>query len=476
MTSISDEDPLQIPLTFLTAASTHSLPTLRDLTKSHPALASAASTQYGQSALHLAVTAIEDIHERAPTAPETDPWANAVESVKILLQSGAVWNELDCEGKTPGCVAWDMLQERKRKLAARETGEKERVEKEVEALGRVYEVIVEAGVRAEVLLARMEELGLGGGAEESDEEEEEGKDKEDEKETLQDEKPEEDGEKEIEGPDKKKQKLDTAPDTTVDVVDVNSTDYLTSKLEYGTSKAQTTLLDSDSNGVMMSWETKIMQESVTHLIPPAPSTSPPSPFRILNVGFGLGIIDTAIQARLTSYPNAHHIISEAHPDVLQHLRETGWYNKSNVTIIPGRWQDSIDALISAAYDPLPSSSSTPGSGYDAIYFDTFAEPYTALKQFFSELVISSMSPTGRFGFFHGLGADRRVAYDVYTKVVEMDLWDAGLGVEWWEVEVEEVVREETWRGVRRRYWDVGGVYRGPVCRFLAVGEEEEEEE
>lgn len=125
--------------------------------------------------------------------------------------------------------------------------------------------------------------------------------------------------------------------------------------------------------------------------------------------------------------------------------------------------------------PLISSGRT----FDAIYFDTFAEPYSALKTFFNELVIALLAPDGRFGFFHGLGADRRVSWDVYTRVVEIDLLDAGLETSWTEVEIDVedgeggdrgkgkgVVSEKTWKGVRRRYWDVGGVYRLPVCMFL----------
>jgi len=90
-------------------------------------------------------------------------------------------------------------------------------------------------------------------------------------------------------------------------------------------------------------------------------------------------------------------------------------------------------------------------------------------------VIALLSPEGRFSFFHGLGADRRISWDVYTRVVEIDLLDAGLETVWTEVEIdvdegeaqgEGVEGEKTWKGVRRRYWDVGGMYRLPICTFL----------
>jgi protein arginine N-methyltransferase 2 len=54
---------------------------------------------------------------------------------------------------------------------------------------------------------------------------------------------------------------------------------------------------------------------------------------------------------------------------------------------------------------------------------------------------------------------------VYTRVVELDLLEAGLETVWTDVEIE--VREEEWTGVRRRYWDVGNTYRLPVCGFVA---------
>lgn len=64
---------------------------------------------------------------------------------------------------------------------------------------------------------------------------------------------------------------------------------------------------------------------------------------------------------------------------------------------------------------------------------------------------------GVFGFFNGLGADRKICYDVYTKVVEMHLSDAGMDVEWQELPVDMAagLQEEgkgQWQGVRRRYW------------------------
>lgn len=92
-------------------------------------------------------------------------------------------------------------------------------------------------------------------------------------------------------------------------------------------------------------------------------------------------------------------------------------------------------------------------------------------------LLSPVSDGGKFSFFHGLGADRRISYDVYTRVVEMDLFEAGLETKWEVVPLKRDGEEEgedrdmeeggkVWDGVRRRYW-VLREYKLPVCSFLA---------
>lgn len=314
--------------------------------------------------------------------------------------SGAIWNDLDARNETPGCLAW--------RLGRRE----------------LYELCVEAGVRAEMLLGIM---GRYEALESGDEEEEEEEEKETEH-TNGD-----------EGEEEKK--------------DVNSADYLASTLKFSDDK----LLDVDSNGVMMVWETDIMRRSVDLLLP---ALEPGA--RILNIGFGMGIIDRMFAS---TKPLSHHII-EAHPAVLAKLAEpdsdfsSTWSASApeggKYVVHAGKWQDVLPGLLES------------GEVFDAIYFDTFGEDYSALKEFFSEFVPGLLEEKGRFGFFNGLGADRRVCYDVYTRVAELDLSEAGLDVEWTDVEVGELGGdgEGEWEGVRRRYWTLDS-YRLPVCTFLA---------
>ncbi|KAJ8058393.1 hypothetical protein OCU04_012583 [Sclerotinia nivalis] len=398
--------------TILLAASNHDLPALKPLLRV-PGAASVQDPETGFTPLHAAIASCED-------SPSPEDIEAAKATIKELFLSGAIWNDLDTNNETPGCLAFRL-------------GRKE-----------LYELVVDAGVRAEILMNLM-----GGYEELSDGDDEE----EDEAEEMQ---TDEGVDIIVDG--EKTSPEDTAEGTVEQVEvevpkkDVNSADYLQSKLEFTDDK----LLDADANGVMMAWETSIMQRTVDLLIP---LSSPP--LRILNIGFGMGIIDTMFAS---TSPASHHII-EAHPDVLAHLQTPGhkfgkeWEasapEEGSYKIHAGRWQEILPTLLEENLQ------------FDVIYFDTFGESYMELKKFFSEYVIGLLSENGKFSFFNGLGADRKVCYDVYTKVAELDLCDAGLDVEWTEVEVEELggEGEGEWKGVRRRYW-VLDKYRLPICGFM----------
>lgn len=88
---------------------------------------------------------------------------------------------------------------------------------------------------------------------------------------------------------------------------------------------------------------------------------------ILNVGYGLGIVDRLFQE---TNP-AQHVIIEAHPDVLEHMRQTGVDKIEGITILEGRWQDWV--LDPTKLETLLQASG--GMGFDAIFVDTFAEGY-----------------------------------------------------------------------------------------------------
>ena len=63
---------------------------------------------------------------------------------------------------------------------------------------------------------------------------------------------------------------------------------------------------------------------------------------------------------------------------------------------------------------------------------------------------------------HGLAGTNAFLYDVYTRVSEVDLRDIGLVTEW--EEVRPATTEETWRGIKRKYWSLD-VHRIPLARM-----------
>ncbi|KDR75852.1 hypothetical protein GALMADRAFT_226499 [Galerina marginata CBS 339.88] len=201
-------------------------------------------------------------------------------------------------------------------------------------------------------------------------------------------------------------------------------------------------------GVMMGWEENIMRETVHRLCDCRPNASH---LKVLNVGFGLGIIDCLFQ-RLNP---TEHVIIEAHPDVLKFMRENGWYDKSGVKILEGRWQDLIG-----------SSELLDSGGFDLIYTDTFSEDYNDLRQFFEHLPDLLADGSSRFSFFNGLGATNAFFYDIYTHISELHLSNVGVDVVWSDVDVSFEDQDGRW-GQSREYFSLP-IYRLPVARMKAA--------
>ena len=396
----------------LLAATNHDLETLRKLLR-EPDLAKVQDSDTGFSPLHAAIASCEPDDEEMKDDAGVNREGDAVHgkaleeeaalvTVKLLFENGAIWNELDNNDETPGCMA--------RRLG----------------LTKVYDAVVEAGVRAELLFNCLD------GYQPLADADEDGDDDDDdaivgfEPSPKVTQPPQSNGVNggvdvsEIEGFEPKPNPAyphviqqaagaEQATDSSVPILtatdadcettepiqpnlnnpNVNSEDYLASELTYSGDR----LLDSDKNAVMMDWETEIMYTSVEKLVPKAG-------LRTMNVGFGMGIVDGAFMKK---DPAMHHII-EAHPAVQKTMRERGWYDKPNVTVHEGKWQDVLPKLVQQ------------GVVLDAIYFDTYAEDYKDLKVFFQDYVIGLLDQNGLFGFYNGLGADRQVCYDVYTKV------------------------------------------------------------
>ena len=424
----SDTD-IQAQLILL-AASHHNLESLRPLLRTGSA--SVQDPETGFTPLHAAIAACDPTSENssqsqhgsaANSAPnghvngnmngernesEKPEMEAAVKTVKLLLQNGAIWNDVDKNNETPGCVALRL------------------------GLKELYEIMVDAGVRAEILLNRLDEYQQLADTGDSEDGFQDGAEAQGGQEPT----PEVIEQQDVNSG------VETTPigsaTTNPDLSsETKNEDYLQSTLRFQDSR----ILDNDNNGVMMAWETDIMKRTADLLV------AEPE-LRILNIGHGMGIIDTFFQEKAPSF---HHII-EAHPAVLARMKEEGWYNKPQVTIHEGRWQDVVPKIMEQ------------GILFDAIYFDTFAEGYKALHDFFSDSVLGLLEDKGKWGFFNGLGADRQICYDVYRKVVEMDLFEAGFDTEWETIEVPKMDEAE-WEGVKRRYWALDE-YKLPICEFI----------
>ena len=126
--------------------------------------------------------------------------------------------------------------------------------------------------------------------------------------------------------------------------------------------------------IMMEWEREIMEASARAICINGGD--------ILNVGFGMGIIDSYIQLLK---PKTHWII-EGHPEVQKKIIEDGWLQKPNVKVIFKPWQE--------VYKNLPK--------FDGIYFDTWEDNQTN----FDLEIENLLKPKGIYSFFNNPGRDK----------------------------------------------------------------------
>lgn len=306
----------------------------------------------------------------------------ASKMIDVLFEFGANWCMLDANNETAGCIA-------KRKN-----------------LTVLYDQFVGAGVRSEVFLHRM--TATNNDNIENDRDASHNDDS-----------------------DSKTENSATITENGDSAIDQQA--YLSSKLDYNDETSLVTRNHHD--GVMMKWEEPIMQKSCD-LISNMKEYHDSNGLVVLNVGFGLGIIDTLIQDK---NPYKHYIC-EAHPDVLQKMESEGWSSRPNVVILKGRWQDTLPKLMDE------------GLFFDGIYYDTFSEHYDDLVNFF-DLTCGLLAPGGVFSFFNGLGADRQISYDVYSHVVEIDLKEYGFKVEYIKLPVGPG-DDMQWKGIRHKYWNL----------------------
>jgi len=212
----------------------------------------------------------------------------------------------------------------------------------------------------------------------------------------------------------------------------SNTEYLEHRVLYSEDK----LLDEEDKGVMMAWEKPLMEAHARAVCSGGESG------HILNVGFGMGLVDEAIQ----KYKPASHTIIEAHPDVYARMQATGWGDKPNVKIIFGRWQDVLPQLES----------------YDGVFFDTYGEYYEDIKEF-HEYLPKLLKPGGIYSFFNGLCGDNAFFHVVYCQLVALELAHLGYTTQFIPLPVKDCLDENVWKGVKQKYWQLDTYYL-PVCQ------------
>lgn len=213
-------------------------------------------------------------------------------------------------------------------------------------------------------------------------------------------------------------------------------DYLEDRVTFSEDK----LMDSNSKAIMMAWEKPLMEAHAKAVCAGGG--------HILNIGFGMGLVDTAIQ----QYSPVTHTIIEAHPQVYDRMIRTGWGEKESVKIIFGRWQDVLSQLES----------------YDGIFFDTYGEYYEDLREFHQHLP-TLLKPGGIYSFFNGLCGSNAFFHVVYCNLVSLELENLGFSTQLIPLPVKDCLGEEVWAGVKQKYWQLD-TYHLPVCQFIQDSE------
>lgn len=154
------------------------------------------------------------------------------------------------------------------------------------------------------------------------------------------------------------------------------------------------LMDETGQAVMMEWERPIMEQAAEVITR--------NGGRVLNVGFGMGIIDTEIE----KYPITEHWIIEPHLDVFTKMLNDGWHLKPHVTILYGDWQYYMKFL----------------PEFDGIYIDTWDEQiWDFLKN-----TPNMLKKGGVLSFFNNPRGDEKglhmsqEEYDILSPICQID--------------------------------------------------------
>ena len=233
--SANDSQVDAYPRQCFLAAAYHDVHTLRGLLDAPPdsmtsvEAANMVDPGRGWTLLHAAVvTQFENASQRGQQAADVEetgkPSQQAEDTLHLLLQNGAIWNALDLKNKTPGCLA------------------------QGEGCRRLYDILVEAGVRAELLFGKLDEYEML-----AEEDVDEGEGEEDQAALV-------DGEEgktpeiEVTPVEKAGEAAQPAEQGADAEDDLTNEKYLSKSLKFQANR----ILDSENNAVMMEWERHIM--------------------------------------------------------------------------------------------------------------------------------------------------------------------------------------------------------------------------
>jgi len=189
------------------------------------------------------------------------------------------------------------------------------------------------------------------------------------------------------------------------------------------------LLDSNGHSVMMEWEDELMKIGAETICRNGGD--------VLNVGFGMGIIDTYIEEHR---PRTHWII-EGHPDVQRKIIEDGWLKKPHVKVIFKPWQEVIYHL----------------PKFDGIYFDTWAED----QMKFDSNIVNMLKPDGVYSFFNNPRGDE---YGIHVAMDSFKILNNFCSISTHPMDIPHIDDIQTQRTDGDYYWNPNNkVYWNPIC-------------
>lgn len=181
--------------------------------------------------------------------------------------------------------------------------------------------------------------------------------------------------------------------------------------------------------IMMAWEKPVMEFQASHICRNGGD--------VLNVGFGMGFIDDAIQKHNI---NSHHII-EIHPTVQQEMLKRGWDKKPNVTLHFGDWRDFLN--------DLPK--------FDGIYIDTWDE----LILDFAFYAHNILKPGGIFSWFNN-PKDDKDKDGISDEMLKILLPRFNIRVESMFISEIDSPERQTGKNDHAYWWQKDKIYHSPI--------------